>query len=246
MRPMPPVLMAGGFNSEPASDAEVTAYDEETVASIELGAKMDLLDDRLRLNLSLFDSDYDDIQSQFANEQIGGAEIANVGKAYIRGVEFEGIAQAGENLRLQTGIALYDSKYQEFSTGTNDPAGEGIVGERLRVSHKWSLTAAAIYTVNLGNGASIDFGGDYRGRGRSKAKWINDLSGASSPSVDFLNASIQYTSADQKWAATLWGRNLTEEAEIKYKLAQVSIFNARLRTYGPPRTYGLTLEYNLH
>ena len=236
----------GGFNPEPADPAEVTTYDEENVRTIEVGAKMDLLDDRLRLNLVLFDSDYDDIQSTFANEQIGGSEIANVGKAYIRGGELEGIAQIGDSLRAQLGFTYYDSEYEEFSVSSAVPRAENIIGEALRGTYKWSLHAAATYTVRLAGGAALDFRADYRGRGRAQAVWVNDLDGASTPGVDFLNASVQYTSPDQSWAATLWGRNLTEEAEIKYKLAAVGIFTDRVRSYAAPRTYGFTLQYNFN
>ena len=235
----------GGFNPEPASADEVTAYDEENVATIEIGAKMDLLDNRLRLNVTLFDTQYEDIQSQFLDERLGASTIGNIGEAYIRGVEVEMIGQIGENFRLHGNYTYYDSEYEAWnpSSSISDPG--NIVGESLRGSYRNSFHLSGIYTVNLAQGATLHFRSDYRHRSRANAVWVDDLVGSSTPGVDFVNASVQYTSSDEKWNATLWGRNLSEEAEIKYKLFIAGVFTNRLRSYGAPRTSGLTLRYNL-
>ena len=67
-------------------------FGPETLSNFEIGMKSDLLDGRLRLNVSLFDMDYQDMQIGTAGQdQFGQAAwvTANDGEANIQGVEIE-------------------------------------------------------------------------------------------------------------------------------------------------------------
>ncbi|MCY4533019.1 MAG: TonB-dependent receptor [Gammaproteobacteria bacterium] len=235
----------GGFNPEPENAAGVLKYDEEHVAAIEIGAKMDLLDNRLRLNITMFNMDYEDIQSQFLDERLGASSVGNIGEAYIRGIEVETIAQIGENFRLQGNFTSYDSEYEVWDPSSSTNANpDNIIGERLRGAYKNAFHLSGIYTVNLAQGGTLDFRADYRDRSTTNALYVNNLLDSAIPGVEFINASIRYTSADEKWNTTLWGRNLTEEAEVKFRLFHAGVWSARLRVYGAPRTFGLSFKYN--
>ena len=85
---------SGGFNTRynaaPAGNVPIP-FDEETVDSYELGAKMDF--GALRLNLAAFQADYQDIQLIFRAGPV--PLLFNAGKARIRGFEAEASYRAG-------------------------------------------------------------------------------------------------------------------------------------------------------
>ena len=62
---------------------------------------------------------------------------------------------------------------------------------------------------------------------------------------DNFNLRFSWESADEHWQAALWERNVTDEDSISasndYRpLAQGTV----VRTYNPPRTFGIDLSYN--
>lgn len=233
---------SGAFNAEPASADAVNAVDPEYVTTYEIGAKMDLLDDHLRLNITVFQSDYEDIQSSFTT----GTAVTvakNVGEAEIEGYEIEGIAYFTENLSLQFAYADYDHEYTEFSRGDGD-TGEGIVGNPIQNAPDWTATVALNYDIQLDSGAEITLRGDYRGAGEITTRFDDTDPSSIKPSVDMFNAVAKYTSTDMDWSVAIWGRNLTEEEEVATIGPAFALTNQGSRGYGAPRTYGVTLEYN--
>jgi iron complex outermembrane receptor protein len=57
-----------------------------------------------------------------------------------------------------------------------------------------------------------------------------------------LDARIAYTDANDRWTASIWGKNLTDELVESGSFA-VSLSRTIGRTYLPPRTYGITFDY---
>jgi iron complex outermembrane recepter protein len=57
-----------------------------------------------------------------------------------------------------------------------------------------------------------------------------------------FNARIGVGSADGKWRATLWGRNLADE--YYYPSAFLGGNGPFVRSVGMPRTYGVSIDYN--
>jgi iron complex outermembrane recepter protein len=54
---------------------------------------------------------------------------------------------------------------------------------------------------------------------------------------------LRYLSADGRWTADLWGKNLSNErvAASTFQLATARVIGV---TYMPPRTYGVSAGYN--
>jgi len=85
---------SGGFNTRynaPPPGFVPVPFDEETVDSYEVGAKMDFGD--FRLNLAAFQADYKDIQLVFRQGVV--PLLFNAGEARIRGFEAEAAYRAG-------------------------------------------------------------------------------------------------------------------------------------------------------
>ena len=54
----------------------------------------------------------------------------------------------------------------------------------------------------------------------------------------YLDASLKYTSADDRWDIALWGKNLTNELVVKHSI--IGTAGGSVELYAPPRTYGVT------
>jgi iron complex outermembrane recepter protein len=88
------------------------SYDPEKALSYEAGMKSDWLNRRLRMNLSIFKTNYNDLQVQ--NTINGLPVITNAGKATYTGGELEITAVPVDGLQLEANIGYVDPKYQEY------------------------------------------------------------------------------------------------------------------------------------
>jgi iron complex outermembrane receptor protein len=83
---------AGGHNLRAVTPAMRAPFDPETVTDVEVGAKWDLLDDRLRLNTAYYHSFYEDIQVSLLVQVPGvglTTQVVNLAEADVDGVELQ-------------------------------------------------------------------------------------------------------------------------------------------------------------
>ena len=94
----------------------LNSFAPEKLTAYELGAKMDLFDRHLRLNLAAFYTRYDDLQvSQFLAGSSGATStIVNAGKADYKGIEVEATLLPMRGLTLTGSFGYTDAKYKEF------------------------------------------------------------------------------------------------------------------------------------
>jgi iron complex outermembrane recepter protein len=114
---------SGGFSPRAATALTANvAYQPETVDSYEIGAKFDLLDRRVQLNIAGFYSDYQDLQQ---NTTIPGGPTgnqtitSNVGSATIKGIEADFTAKLADGFRLNGSFGYNDSKFKGFIAGNS-------------------------------------------------------------------------------------------------------------------------------
>lgn len=232
---------SGGFNDE-ASNVKLAneSYDEETVETIEIGVKMDLLEDRLRMNVTGFDSSYDDIHGNFFLPS-GGNITSNVGEASIKGVELEVLAILTEDFQIQVVAADYDHEYISYDAGTGNA--EDVVGKAVQGTPDWTATVVLSHDLWLENGAVITTRADYRGRG-NVTQTFTAAPASSRRTTGSYNAQISYLSVEETWGVTLWGRNLTNEVASTAFSPDVALFSQNATTYKAPRTFGITVDYS--
>ena len=101
---------AGGFN---IGSPQNNAYNPEKIWSYEVGAKSELFDRRLRLNLAAFYYDYTDLQVQ---DSVGQSTIIrNTGSATIKGIEIEALARPTSRLELEVGFSWLNAEFGSFN-----------------------------------------------------------------------------------------------------------------------------------
>ncbi|WP_084399138.1 TonB-dependent receptor [Henriciella aquimarina] len=226
---------SGGFNIRPAPSDEDT-FDPETVDSVEIGAKTELLDNRVRLNVALFDNNYEDIHL-LARE---GASIFtfNGGSAYTRGAEVELDAQVTRSIRANLGVGYLDTELEEVKPGA---ALVGIVeGNRLPYAAEWTVSGGIEHTFDLTPDSLI--------RTRLDGSYRSDVSySATNSELDrakgytIINGRITYERGDL--SLSLYATNLFDE-EYWALLGNNSTSPVTGYAYGvpgDPRNVGLEL-----
>jgi len=214
------------------------AFDTETVQSYEIGAKTELFDRRVRLNLAAFIADYDDYQINRFVQFPGGItviQLSNAAKVHTQGAELSLEALPITGLRLTLDAAYMDATFDDFKGG--GPAGSDATGNELPFSPKWSGSASAQYTVDLPSmGSELTFFGQYAYRSRTYAGQEN-LPNQVLDARNIVNARVTLTHIDSNWAVSLWGANITDDDYLTNRTAD--FLGTKFVERGEPQTYGI-------
>lgn len=228
---------SGGFQGAPSTvDLARRTIDPESVWNYEIGIKSQWLEDRLRLNLVGFHSDYRDLQVvQFKTEgNFGVFQTSNAASASLAGLEMEVTLKLFEGLEFFGSYAFLDATYDDF----NDLSGRDFTGNTLRQAPRHSFYLALFHERAFYNGR-LRFRADYRYQGKSFREPDNSVT--IQPGFDLVDASIAYESGDNNWEATLWAKNLLDKEYITHLYV---LGGNDYALFGTPRTYGLTLTLN--
>ncbi|MFT3977294.1 MAG: TonB-dependent receptor [Sphingomonas bacterium] len=260
---------AGGANDRSQT---FTAFGPETVKSYEVGAKMDFLDRKVRLNLAGYIMDRKGTQTDFDNVDTNPAsptynlhteETRNApGVSRIRGIEAEVTVRPVENLTLGGSYAytytkvpatpnpfLNDQLYQVYVVFTPRNAASGYID----------------YEVPVG-------GGDTRVRLHLDANYASSMYSFQNESTKtdssfIVNgrlalADVMLNDHGQKVTFSVWSRNLLNETHIYRRSAANSVPTAVYNSSGqltgysysgvlgdyanfnPPRTFGVEASLN--
>lgn len=227
----------------------------EDVRHIEIGLKSTLRPG-LTANVSAFNTDISDFQTQVLVVGNPRPVIASAKKVRVRGIEFDGSLEIGNAFTLTTALAYTDGKYVDFKnaplplelTGYTGPGGlpqVDVSGLRLPGISKWSGSVGSEYrnaTTFFGESGELFIGADVFYR--------SDFSSSATPSqflnVDgygLVNLRAGFRS-NEGWSAYLWARNALDKDYIELLQAApagqgAGHYGAQL---GDPRTYGVTFR----
>jgi iron complex outermembrane receptor protein len=233
-------FQAGGFQARAFSITDLdNTFDPTTVWTYEMGAKMDMLDDRVRLNAAFFHNDFDDLQINSLNAEAGGGTIVqNAAEATVHGFEFELSTNPVDGLNLFATLATAWSDYQELDDAAL--AGRVELGDDLPGTPELTASLGGDYSFAVGQG-EMSIGADYYHQkkhqpGTSTSPTIQV------PTIDIINAYVRYTTPGESWDFTLAGKNLTDE---EYFFTGFS-FNSFESAYAAdPARIMLTAQYHM-
>jgi len=230
---------SGGFND---SVVPAAPYDPETLDAYEVGAKTEFADSRVSVNVAAFYYDYKNIQvSRYAN---GNILIYNGAGAKLYGLDLDARMQLTPEFSLTGGVSAVHHRYSEFPNAdiTTPLPGGGtqiITGsakdKRLSNTPDFTLNLSADYQLALRTG-SLDLNLTYY---YNDGWFANPDNRLRQPSYSLLNASASWTTPDDAWQFSVYGRNLLDEEYSVFLSAQA---NGDSFQYGPPRIYGFTIE----
>ncbi len=225
----------GGIQS--TSDG-ISEYDEEKLLSYEAGFKSTLADGRIRFNGSAFYYDYKDLQvfAFVIIDGIGFSTISNAADARIYGAEFELQWLPVDNLFLNLGLGLLDTKYEDFVIPSGD-----FSGNKITMSPEVTFNGLAQYDVPLGDLGGVTLQVDFNYQDETYFDALNNPL-LSEDSYWIWNARVAWKSVDDHWEVAAYGRNLGDEEYMVYAF-DLSFFGFNEEMIGTPRTYGLEASY---
>lgn len=222
-------------NGRPTSALVATLFTEpETVDTMEVGVKSQWLDDRLRVNMAAFSSDYQNLQSSF--QQPGGGVISLVtADVELKGVDFEAVASIVDPLSVYVTAGWLDSKYRNVQPG--HPAFGKTDTIKMKMVPETSFKIGVEYRTALPWGASdFIFDVNYLDVSKIPLNLVNTPF-ATVPAHGTLGAQIAVASQDSRWRVALSGENLS--GEEYWTMAQPPF----TRYFVPERTWALTMRY---
>ena len=248
----------GGLNAALAAAPEdgLIPYKPETLESYELGAKTIAFDGRLTLNLSLFQSAYDDIQRSSRQTILspdGQVEtrqlVQNAAEATTRGVEVEFQWVPLDGLLLSGLVGTLDARYDKFpnaidTRGGGDPVDRS--GQRFIRAPRYNTFLAAQYSIAL---PGPEWASGYL---TPRIEWAYraaemfaepEIPEAKQGGYGLVNARLSYDFLDNQAQIALWGRNLGDKEYINTAVPIVGAMGIMVQGYGVPRTFGAELTY---
>jgi iron complex outermembrane receptor protein len=230
---------SGGFND---SVVPAAVYEPEELDAYEIGLKTQSADNRLRFNAAAYYYDYQNIQ--VARYQNGNIVIYNGAGAEIYGVDADAEFQVTRQFSLGMGLSVLHNEYTEFPNAdiTTPLPGGGTLfeigsakGNKLSNTPDFTVNVSADYNVPLSAGG-LDFNVTYY---YNDGWYGNPDNRLQQPSYQILNAQAMWTSADDAWRVSVYGRNLLDEEYAVFLSAQA---NGDSFQYAPPCTYGFSVE----
>jgi iron complex outermembrane receptor protein len=211
-------------------------FEPETVDSYEIGYKASLFDRRLRLALAGFYADYKDVQVPGSVGAIVNGiptfvgVTTNAGKASFKGFEAEMMATLfrndnGSRLNFTGTLGYLDAKYDEFVTNVANFAADGSPAagtparpvdvadfRRIQNTPKWTLSGTLDMTVPVSDG---DITAATTLSYRSKTFQFETPSPfLDQPGYALIDASLVWTSEDDRFTIGVHGKNLTDKEYI--------------------------------
>ena len=210
-----------GFNANRAAAGPIRP---ERSQDWEVGARTQFFDRRVTLNVTLFNTDYSDLQAQTIETLADGTSnfrLTNVGGLRTRGIELEGSVRIGNDFNLGGGLTYLDAKYTSFTaaqcyplqtaaTGcTGTPTRQNVTGFRASQAPEVKFNVNADWSPRLGD----------RLRGIAQANWqyqssvnfaINDPQTAQ-PAYHIVNVGLGVRDADKRWEIVAFVNNLFDK-----------------------------------
>ncbi len=206
---------SGGYNLRNSFNPAVPLgdYGKERVDAFEVGIKTEWFKKRLRVNVSGFYNDFNNMQQ--TTLQGARFSIANSADATIAGFELETTWFPTENLRLDSSVGYIDADYDRFEGLDTDLIRDGIPDRNAKNLEfnqvpEWSAYFAGEYNIPLdwkyGNEVTIRASSTY------SDNYALDVQNDQFQSSYFLvDASMSYTFPGEKVVLSLFGKNLTDK-----------------------------------
>ena len=233
---------SGGFDQRfTRFTIEPSTFRPETADSYEIGFKTDLFDHKVRLNMALFHTDYNDLQ--LIIRETFNSITFNGGKATIEGGEAEFTWVPTDRWYITAAVGYIDAGYDVLDPSVINNPTPVHIDNKLVNTPKWSAALGVAYTIDLGDLATLVPRVDLSFNGEQYNDALNDPR-LFQDDYTLLNAAITLQTNDGRWEGILAFRNITDEV---YLITGASAFNAAgyvEQVYGRPAEWFLTVQYN--
>ncbi|MEM8917489.1 MAG: TonB-dependent receptor [Pseudomonadota bacterium] len=205
-------------------------FDDETAEAFEIGAKMQLFDRAVTLNMAAFRTEFEDLQVQSFDSTTSTFVTGNAGAARSQGIEVDGVWRATDFLSFNTSLTFLDSTFTDF-----DRAACNSVQQAAFLANPMG----AVQCIATIDGQSTPFAPDFSGSVGYNLDYplTDSLDLVSSGRVNFttsfetfqnadpseiqdgyakIDARIGIAGNDKQWEIALFGKNLTNEVTFRF------------------------------
>jgi len=239
--------IASGFRPGGANDSDAAAqqgviapakYESDTLWSYEVGAKTYFMRRMFYTEVALYRINWSDQQISVTDPGGTFVYIANAGKSYVNGFEFQINAQPTDSLSFNLGATYTDSKLSEDMPSTAQTS--GFDGDRIPYTPKWSYAGQVQYEVPFSSALTGYASTNFNYRGESFTNFnsqSDDYQKLDSYFLVGLRAGVRVDS----WDAGLFVDNVTDEVpQIGLRVTGdgYRVYTTR------PRTVGLRVSTN--
>lgn len=240
---------AGGFVAAQSTTTQSQfQFEGERAKSWEVGAKLQMLDRRVRLNVALFDTKYDDLQVSVWNPQAAAFITGNAASATTKGVEVELGARLTRSLDLSFSGGYLDAMYDDFPGAgciyplPVIPAGlacvQNIGGTRIPRAPRWSMASTLDLNQPLTDGLNLV--GSLTVSYRSEAFLEDTLNPVSlQPAYAKVDLRLGIAGARDRWELAVVGKNLTDKLTASHAFGTPFVTGSETYVVDPPRVIAL-------
>ncbi len=230
---------AGGFNGRVTTPAPPVSYDEERLIDYEGGVKTQFFDRRARLNLSLFDYDYQNYQAT-TNQIVNGTVtvvVANAAALRIKGVELEGEFQATQGLRIGGYVSGLDPEFHNIVANTtairpdSQPPNAPKFTAGANVQYQWDVADWGTALARI----------DYAYKSKTQF-FLPNFPGEAQKGYGLINARLVLSPQNQAYELSVFGSNVFDKRYRTYGQSLASSYGVVTGVYGPPAQWGVSLD----
>lgn len=233
---------SGGFNARESGSESFASFDPETLDTYELGAKMQFLDDKVRLNLAGFWSHYNNLQLYVVRITPSGALVIdnqNAAKDRLFGFEGELTVTPAQGLVINSSVGYLNNKYEQLDA---QAIAAGInYGNQLPQAPKYSANIGAQYTYALQNQTDLTLRMDYSYKSKYYSFAANNPLDVQ-PAFGLLNARVSYVMPEGITLAA-FVKNLTNKYYFNMREDVRNSYDVALSWPAEPRTWGMEIGY---
>ncbi len=189
-----------------AGPAFSPVFEPETADHIEVGLKSELLDRRLRLNLSAWNTDFDNLQTQTLRGE-GAFAVVNIEGARSRGVEMESTLVVNDNMSVHAALQWLDATFADGLPPLT-PGFLPLGGEDIPFSSDLTGSVGLDFQRYVKDGWSLFFSGN--------AYFRSDYFNFTEPVADrvqdgFVLYNARVGIRNECWELSLWCRNCRDQ-----------------------------------
>jgi iron complex outermembrane receptor protein len=243
----------GGWNSHfnsvltPQQQTALQEFKPEKAKTVELGTKLDLASNTLRLNFAVFDSRYTDMQVTYRGPAPAGVApfLTNAGKASIKGAEAELTWLPIADWSVDASVGHLESRIVrlDITPFAVIPA-DLKFGKELPFAPRWQGHLGVAYTARL---ASVEItprvDASYQSRTFFDATDTREIAQLGGYTV--LNASIVVSPTSGPWRVTVGANNATDKIYRVAGNSSLSTGSGYAETaYARPREYFANINFD--
>jgi len=252
----------GGFDESNAlGNMDFAEFEDESVESIEFGAKINFWDGRARANMAIFRSEFEDVQVSTFDGNCCFV-VGNAAESEVEGFEADIELALAEGLVMTAAISYLDATYKSFPNaacnesqflatiaagGARSDCLQDLSGKPLQFAPEWSGNIGLRYEVALSDQTDLTLG--------MEANFSDDVVVANDLDENLiqdsfwkLNMRASLSLMEGKVVLSAVGKNLTDEKTFTWgndvPLASLGFSQTYFQHIDKPRTFELKARYN--